>query len=264
MINGFILDNSTNFPFYRCSAIETPHGFATRLGGVGTIPHLASLNTGYALGDDDYIVDQNRKLIANAVGFDYEKAVGAKQIHSSLVMTVSAADAGRMDFECDGFVTKDRGIALTIKTADCVPILFCDKNAGVIGAVHAGWRGTVSRIAPICLEKMVKLGAKKENVKIAIGACIHSCCYEVDNDFTCAVENAIGHELCMQFVLKDKIGDKYHADLVGLNRALLEEVGADGENIFVCSECTCCKPDIFFSHRASGGKRGVMMSAIVL
>lgn len=265
MTNSFILDSSAYTPVYRCAEIEAAHGFSTRLGGVSTAPHLASLNTGYGLGDDDNVVAQNRRLFAEAVGFDPAKAVGAKQIHSNSVITVTSADAGRIDFECDGFVTRESGIALTIKTADCVPILFCDKNAGVIGAVHAGWRGTIARIASICLSEMEKIGAKRKDVKIAIGACIHSCCYEVDKPFVCAVENAVGVELCQRAVVKDDDNDnRYHADLVELNCALLEEAGACRSNMFVCPECTCCKPDVFFSHRASKGKRGVMMSAIVI
>ena len=262
--NRFILEKRKKAPFYRCVEIGAKHGFATRLGGVSTIPYLASLNTGYGLGDEDGTVDQNRLIFSEAVGFDVEKAVGARQIHSSVVKTVTSSDAGRFDFECDGFVTGERGIALTVKTADCVPILFCDEDAGVIGAVHAGWRGTAAHIAPICISEMEKLGARAENVKVAVGACIHSCCYEVDQPFFDSVEASVGKELCSRFVLKDKAGDRYHADLAGLNCALLEDAGVLRRNIFVCSECTCCKPEVFFSHRASGGKRGVMMSAIVL
>ena len=250
--------------YLSCPELGCKNGFFSRLGGVSTIPHLASLNVGYGLGDEKENVDENRKRIANELGFDISKAVSAKQIHSAVVHTVTKDDFGASLLECDGFVTDIPGTALMIKTADCTPILFSDIQNRVIGAVHAGWRGTVSKIAEECVERMCELGAKRSSIRAAIGPCIHQCCYEVDLPFYNEIRSRLGEDICDEYVKKDASGDRFHADIAGMNREILILSGIPKENIFISGECTCCRPDIYFSHRASKGKRGVMMSAIVL
>ena len=239
--------------------IKCTHGFSTREGGVSHGDGLDTLDLGMGKEED---VKENRRRFASALGSDSSRMFSAKQIHSNIVMAVTENDIGR-HFECDGFVTNEKDLLLTVKIADCVPILLCDET-NVIGAVHAGWRGTVGGIALSAVKKMIALGASPENIKVAIGPCIHPCCYEVDIPFVNAVKEAeYGSEL-LQYIVPSEKADKFYADLPSINRHLLLSVGIKPENINVCDVCTCCQSDAFFSHRASHGKRGLMMGGIVL
>lgn len=246
--------------YFRSARIDLPHGFSTRAGGVSSAPHLATMNMGRNLGDDPAAVDQNYRRFCAALEVDPATVVYTKQIHSADVLEVGAADAGKT-YECDGFVTRERGVALTVRTADCVPILFASPN-GVIGACHAGWRGTVAGIQRETVRKMEALGAKAEDIRCAVGAAIRVCCYEVGGDFVEAVAASPCGEVCSKYIVyKD---GRPHADLVGMNIELLRLCGIREENIAVSGDCTCCRPDIYFSHRASKGKRGVMCALISL
>ena len=148
-----------------------------------------------------------------------------------------------------------------MRTADCVPILFWSPD-GVIGACHAGWRGTVAGIQQITVRKMAERGAKPEDIRCAVGASIRFCCYEVGEDFVGAIVASPCGGVCGKYVYPPEGGGKPHADLVGMNVELLKLAGVREENIAVSGDCTCCKPDVYFSHRASGGKRGVMAAII--
>ena len=239
--------------------IKCSHGFSTRDGGVSHGNGLDTLDLGMGCDSD---VTENRRRFASALGGDISSFFSAKQIHSSTVEAVTSADVGKY-YECDGFVTREKGLLLTVKVADCVPILLYD-DIGVIGAVHAGWRGTVSGIAVNAVNKMISLGARAESIRVAIGPCIHSCCYEVDIPFVEAVKNTeYGNEL-MTYIAPGEKQDHFYADLPEMNRHLLVFAGVNRENINVCDSCTSCNSDVFFSHRASHGKRGLMMGGIIL
>lgn len=246
-------------PLLISNNIKCSHGFSTREGGVSRGNGLDTLDLGMG---NEIDVNENRRRFASALGSDISRMLSAKQIHSSIVEEVTESDLGR-HFECDGFVTCEKNLLLTVKVADCVPILLYDE-VGVIAAIHAGWRGTVSGIAVNAVKKMISLGAAAENVKAAIGPCIHPCCYEVDIPFVNAVNEAeYGNEL-LPFIAPDKEEGKFYADLPSMNRHLLISVGIRPENINICESCTSCQSNVFFSHRASHGKRGLMMGGIVL
>ncbi|MBR6514668.1 MAG: peptidoglycan editing factor PgeF [Clostridia bacterium] len=242
--------------YFKSEKIRVSHGFSTRLGGVSKEPHLAEMNLGKNLGDDPASVEENYRRMASAIGFENGSIVFTNQIHSNIVLTVGKADIGKV-YDCDGFVTKEKGVTLAVRSADCVPILFYDDKARVIGAVHAGWRGTVDRIQQNCVRAMCELGATPEGITVLIGACIHKCCYKVGEDFCNTLYERLGRELTDRYVSPDM-----YADLVGLNRELLEEMGV--RDITASPDCTCCKSDLYFSHRASKGKRGVMSAFISL
>ena len=249
-----------NFPLvmHKCRGMTFSHGFSTRLGGITDDEDRGSLDLGAGDGED---VSENRKRFANALLSDTDVMFSAKQIHSDKILCVTKDDIGQY-FECDGFVTSEKGILLTVKIADCVPILFEDVENGVIGASHAGWRGTVAGIAQKTIESMEKLGAKRENIIAVIGPSIHSCCYEVDDPFVCAVKGSPCAEIVLPFISpKNKLG-KYFADLQGMNYALLSACGI--QKIYVSPLCTCCNKDVLFSHRGSNGKRGLMMAWIIM
>lgn len=259
MKNGFYIDN-TPLPLIKNDAFSFKHGFSTRKGGVSVGDGRDTLDLGTGNGDD---VTENRKRFASALGVSDEKLVFAKQIHSNKVVTVTAENYKDV-FECDGFVTREKGILLAVKSADCTPMILCDKENGVTGAVHAGWRGTVSGIALRGVEKMKEIGADEKNIVVLIGPCIHSCCYEVDIPFVCAVEKSEYGNFLMPYIKKSQEEGKFYASLTDMNKQLLKLSGIREDNIYVSELCTCCENDMLFSHRASRGKRGLMMAATVM
>ena len=255
-------------PRYRSSLLENiPHGFSTRHGGVSECEHTKSMNLAFNRGDDDATVIKNFEIFARAVGADPKRGVMLGQIHSCDIMTVTENEHGlgiytKSDISLDGFVTNTPGTLLCVRVADCVPILFADSDAGVIGAVHSGWRGSVGKISVNCIKRMCELGAVRENIRASVGPCICKDCYEVGEDFVAECENRLGHRLCAEFI--EEQNGKPHADLKRLNYLVLREAGLSENNIDVSTLCTCCAPDEFFSHRYHKDKRGTMCAMIAL
>ena len=260
------------FMFLKSSILRSPHAFSTRVGGVSTNEHTKSLNLAFGRGDEREIVLENLKILADAVGFKPENIVSRPQIHSDRVSLVGKLNCGEGYFktenipEGDGYITDERGVVLGIKTADCVPILFEAERDGevvAVGAVHAGWKGTVAQIAPKCAFFLSEMyDVKPENIRAAIGPCIRMCCYEVGEDFLSAVSDALGREVAEKFVFRK--GERLACDLVALNCFLLIHYGILPENIDVIGECTCCNPNKYFSHRYSKGHRGTMLNVIYI
>ena len=157
------------------------HAFCTRLGGISEGP-FTSLNTGFLVGDREEDVRRNLALIGKAFAIPAERLVLMGQVHGDRIFILDGdgPPPGSIP-ECDGLITDRPGVALGIRTADCVPLLFVDRVRRVIGVAHAGWRGTALRIA----SKMVDLFEKRfssrvEDILIAIGPAIGVCCYQVD------------------------------------------------------------------------------------
>ena len=257
--------------YLKSNKLKARHGFATRIGGVSKNEHTKSLNLAFGRGDEREIVLQNLSLFADAVGFDAHSIVSVSQIHSADVRVVTEEDAGqgyfgKEGFACDGYVTNTKGLTLGVKTADCVPILMeaRDDMGGVIavGAVHAGWRGTVGGIAEECIKKLSAFGANPENIRVCIGPAICGECYTVREDFYGAVRDALGERDSERFVIPTSQIGMWRCDLRDMNRELLISAGVKAENIEVSDECTCCMPHKYFSHRYTGGKRGTMLSVI--
>ncbi len=258
----FYLKNHGALIYNLSDQIAFPHGFSTRTGGVSTLEHLATLNFTVTTGDSEANVSENYRIFLSALGLAPESRISSHQIHSDRVRYVTEADRGVTFDDCDGFVTDRPGVSLVVKTADCVPILLADSKAGVIAAVHAGWRGTVAGIAQNALSEMVKLGASLADIRVAIGPCIHDCCFEVQSDFVDAVTAARGTAFANAHVRRR--GGAWYADLVGMNLALLTEAGIAANRIDVAADCTCCAPFLYHSHRATKGKRGTMAAVITI
>lgn len=258
-LSDFFINQQSSVPYLACRALPFPHGFTTRLGGVSHGNGLDTLDLGAA---DTAETEENRRRFAGAFGLPRQALFYAKQVHGTRIETVTAKDCGRA-FTCDGFVTRERGLLLAVKTADCLPLLLGDPEAGVIAAVHAGWRGTIAGIATHAVSAMVALGASPTRILAAIGPCIHRDCYEVDAPFFAAVKEK--NEALTAFVtpLPHKEGH-YLADLVAMNRYLLLSAGLSEENLYASGFCTACASELLFSHRANGGKRGLMMAGICL
>ena len=241
-----------------------PHCFSTRFGGVSE-GYLASLNLGTHRGDLPENVRENYRILGEAVGFAPENTVFTKQIHSDIVERVGPSHRGRgLKWEategCDGLVTNDLGVVLTVFSADCTPILFYDPVAGAVGACHAGWRGTAAGIASRVVEKMTaEFGSAPGNIRAAIGPCISQCCFETHADVPDAMIRSMGDEARSCILPK---GDKFLVDLKGLNALWLRRAGV--EQICIAEECTACQPDRFWSHRRVGDLRGSLAAMITL
>ncbi len=247
------------------------HGFSTREGGVSRLPHTAGMNVAEGHGDPAETVRENIAILAHAVTDDTlteNAVVCAPQIHSARIRYVTEADGGcgvtRPAGESgDGFFTDRPGVLLMIRVADCVPILFSARRTDgtpLVAAVHAGWRGTSAGIAPRAVECLLRAGAEPDSVRAAIGQCIHGCCFEVREDFIAAVTDARSVDFARRHIRKRD--GKYFADLVGMNGEMLLTAGLPEARIDVSPHCTACAPDLFHSHRATGGKRGAMGAII--
>ena len=170
------------------TAIEgIQHGFFTNQGGVSSGIYT-SLNCGKSSQDEVQNVMQNRRRAMAALNLENARLYGLHQIHSTIVHQITAETDS--DYPAgDAYVTKEKGVAISVLGADCTPILFADKNASVIGAAHAGWRGAVSGIVQSVVEKMCQLGAHKDDIIAAIGPTIHQDSYEVQADFIKELNN---------------------------------------------------------------------------
>ena len=263
------------FMFTKSTIIRSPHAFATRRGGVSELEHTKSLNLAFGRGDSDKTVLKNLEIFANNVGFDPKNVISLPQIHSDIICKVDKSDCGKGYFirdgidGADGYITDCQGVALGIKTADCVPILLEAEKDGkivAVGAVHAGWRGSVAKIAPKCVKMLCEnYGVTPTDIRVCIGPCIHKCCYEVGKDLLLSASAALGEEIASKFITpKTGVSGKYRCDLVALNRHLLTECGILPKNLDLIDKCTCCEPDTFFSHRYSGGLRGTMLNVIFM
>ena len=157
------------------------HGFAGRRGGVSTGLY-AGLNVGLGSDDDRSAILRNRDLARDAV-LPGATLVTVRQVHSPDVVTVTAPIAEDERPEADAMVTRTPGLILGILTADCVPVLFADREAGVIGAAHAGWKGAISGVTDRTIAAMEMLGATRGGIACAIGPCIGRASYEVTLDF---------------------------------------------------------------------------------
>lgn len=238
---------------------EVRHGFATRNGGVSVIPAVASMNTAVRMGDTPENVAKNVELLAEYAGLAGCPVVYSRQIHSANVLRVTPDDTKTdpEDREWDGYVTDCRGIGLLVRAADCVPILFAgvkEDLSPVIGAAHAGWKGTALGIAAEVVEKMCRMGAVRSSIRVAVGPSIHSCCFEVKEDFVLSVTEMAGADFAARHI--SRTDGRFFASLQGMNLEILEGAGIPRENIDISDDCTAHMSDVYHSHRATAGNRG--------
>ena len=259
------------------------HGFSTRPGGVSELGGEKVLNLSFTDWDARDNVLENRERLVAALGVPDAtremKLVSLKQIHSDAICHFEAAPA----LPClgDASITNQPGLLLGVQTADCVPILLADPKKRAVAAVHAGWRGTLARIAAKTIGQMqMRFGSKPSDLLAAIGPSIGGCCYEV------------GTEVATQFISQfadaadwfDELrtGDEPNPlqwmnmmppghqpppknvllDLRKANRAQLLAAGLRDANIFVSALCTACRSDLLFSYRKEGAGTGRMLSVI--
>ncbi|CAM4180399.1 peptidoglycan editing factor PgeF [Deinococcus marmoris] len=241
--------------------LMTPHAFSTRAGGISAGPYGSvgpyGAETGGGLNLDDRednaeVVAENRRRLAAALDFGPADFARLDQVHGTEVVTVTGPGV----WTGDGLVTATPGVLLAIGTADCYPLLLEDAQAGVIGAAHAGWKGTLGRIAEKTVQAMCELGAQTGRIRAAVGPGI------------CGERYGVGAEVAEKFTqagLGDFVlirGEQPHLDLAGANRAVLLSAGLSEDNIWLSGRCST-EPE-FYSYRRDAGKTGRMWAVIGL
>jgi YfiH family protein len=261
------------------------HGFSTRSGGASKLQAICDgrersesvLNLGFTEWDQRERVLENRAQFFAAVGAGKMRVVALRQIHSDMIHGVDAVVHGNVSREDapqgDALFTRERGVLLVVQTADCIPILLADPNYHAVAAIHAGWRGTLRRIARKTLGRMqMEFGTRPEDVIAALGPGIGPCCYEVGpevaKEFQAQFPNAREwfdgpfdalasdeHDpnwlpwLTMRPPGHQQSPPRARLDLIAANRAILAGAGVDPGNIFSSGLCTACRSDLLFSYR---------------
>ncbi|MBK1635255.1 peptidoglycan editing factor PgeF [Rhodovulum adriaticum] len=219
------------------------HGFFTRRGGASS-GIFSGLNCGGGSSDQSEVVAINRGRVAGAMGVEPEHLVTAHQVHSADVAALDAPPTDRP--QVDGLVTDRPGLALAVLTADCQPVLFADRAAGVIGAVHAGWRGALNGILEATLDAMEGLGAARADIVAAIGPTISQSAYEVGPEF---LATFVADDTDNTRFFANGQGDRMLFDLPGYSLARLRAAGI-GQALWT-RHCTYSDPARFFSFRRS-------------
>lgn len=242
------------------------HCVTTRLGGVSE-GECTSLNLSFNRNDKRENVIKNYKIIADAIGVDFNKMILSNQVHDNKIWVVKPEDAGKglvkesdiIGF--DGLSTNCVGIPLVTFYADCVPVLMLDPVKKAITAVHSGWKSTVKNISCEALKLMKDTyGSDLKDIQVVIGPSICKDCFEVDADvYNCFIE---AFSWCKQFT--DYKYGKYHIDLQRIIKQNLVNSGVLEQNIAISDVCTKCNNDVFFSFRGDNGKTGSLVAIMML
>ena len=239
------------------------HAFFTRTGGVSTGVY-SSLNCSHGSRDERDAVIENRRRAMARLDIPAHALVTCRQVHGAKIISVNGKVESFRNIEADGLVTNQRGIALGVLTADCAPIILVDVGAGVIGSIHAGWRGALAGVIEAGLKSMVGLGAHIESINASIGPCIGPSSYEVGSEFA---RRFVKQSRKSQIFFKSAFrSGHYFFDLSGYAEMRLAACGL--REIDRCPEDTYLDADRFFSFRRSqhSGELdyGRALSAVVL
>ncbi|MBI5197971.1 MAG: peptidoglycan editing factor PgeF [Nitrospirae bacterium] len=205
-----------------------------------------------------------------AVPPEMGRFVSVRQVHGNTVFEADFPGGSWSDFiraaaesSADALITDRRGVGLAVVTADCVPVLLYDPVRRIIGAVHAGWRGTVEGVLSKTVAKMVeKFQSDPVDIRAGLGPAIGPCCYEVGPEVVRRLKESPWEQ--WESCLHPRDGDKGVLDLIALNRLQLLHGGIISGNIHRSDLCTACRPDLFYSYRRDGIGTGRMVSGIIL
>jgi YfiH family protein len=255
------------------------HGFSTRPGGISHLDGEKVLNLGFTDWDTRENVLENRRRLQSALGASDLQLIALKQIHSDVIHLIEAAP--QEPCKGDASATNRPGLLLGVQTADCVPILLVDPKKRAIAAIHAGWRGTLARIAEKAIGQMqMHFATNPAGLLAAIGPSIGPCCYEVGTEVATQFQSQFAD--APDWFDKFRTGDEpnpvqwlnmmppghqpppknVHLDLKKANRAQLLATGLPPQNIFTSDLCTACRPDLLFSYRKQGSQSGRLLSVI--
>lgn len=237
------------------------HGFFSRRGGASS-GIFAGLNCGLGSSDQSEAVALNRRRVAEAMEVAPEALIGVHQVHSPAVVTIDGPIQGDKP-KADAIVTATPGLALTVLTADCQPVLFSDPDANVIGAAHAGWRGALEGVLEATLDAMEKLGARRANIRAVIGPTISQRAYEVGPEF---LDDFIADDPDNTRFFANGQDDRMLFDLPAFGLHRLRRAGV-GQAEWT-RHCTYSDPERFYSYRrathAGEADYGRLISAIRL
>jgi len=213
--------------------------------------NIQGLNLSVSTNDDRDVVLKNRELFYESLGLSQQDLARGRQVHGN---TVHIVTKGGIHGDGDGFVTNTPGVAVSVMVADCAAILLVDRKARVVGALHAGWRGTVAGIVASGIQAMTSLGANPADIEAYIGPCISQACFE------------LGEEVASQFpeTYVDRSGLKPHADIREWLKDQLIDEGIAINHIQVDATCTFGDEDRYYSYRRQGDASGRMMALVWL
>lgn len=244
------------------------HGFSTRLGGVshGIYSSMNFREDGEETAEN---VRTNYKRMSDALSLELSSLVRPSLCHGNRVQRVGKKDCGKgvirpTDLiETDGLITNDQGVTLIATFADCVPLYFVDLKHRAIGLAHSGWRGTVAKIGAEIIHKMQEeFDSNASELIVCIGPSICKTCYEVGEDTAAEFSQAFP-DVTSEIIQKNSRG-MYFLDLWKANEYLLKKEGILPEHLSVTDLCTCCNPELLFSHRATKGRRGNLAAFLAL
>lgn len=238
-------------------------GFSTRNDGISLAPY-DTLNLGLHVDDDQEHIITNRKKLAEKLSIPLDDWVAAEQLHGTNIHVVNQSDKGKGSIsinsalkDVDGLITNEKGILCTAFFADCVPLFFFDPVTSYIGIAHAGWRGTVNKMAFEMVKRFQTLGVNKSDLLVVIGPSISQQYYEVDNNVIKHIDKQFMDNAVFQSSEK-----KYKLDLKQLNYEFLLNAGINKKNIQKSLLCTYKEDDLFFSYRRDHGTTGRMLGFI--
>ena len=292
--DGFELRRAAGVEFFSAHVLKSlpwlVHGFSTRKGGESRLGSERVLNLGFTDWDSREAVTRNRLKFAAAIGAAKMPLIALRQIHSDVAYVFPVSVSSNEPCRGDASITRQPELLLGVQTADCVPILLADARRRIVAAVHAGWRGTLARIAAKALGRLrVEFGTRPEDVVAALGPAIGRCCYEVGPEVALAFSGQFaqagdwfdgpferlssGEEpnplpwLTMMPPGHEPPPERVQLDLRAANRWQLIDAGVKPRNIAVSALCTRCRTDLFFSYRGERSESGVshsgrMMSVI--
>lgn len=246
----------TDFIEYLCRCDDVVAATTCRGGeAVGRDPYSGFSLCHYTGDAPDHYMRSRRRL-ADAIGVSPEMIIIPRQTHSTNVLTVGDGPVGDDDLDgVDAVVTARRGVVAGVNTADCVPLVMVDATAGVVGAAHAGWRGAVAGIQQRTVGAMERLGADAGRIRVFMGPCICQDCFEVGEEVACRFGD--------RFVSR-RPGERPHVDLAAYVADTLVGEGVRADHISLPTACTRCRPDRYFSARASGIASGRNFTFIYL
>jgi len=258
-------DSIRYYTFDLLRDVHVVHAAITRRGGISPEP-WSSLNVGGTVGDDSDRVLENRRRTIQALGLPFGSLYDVWQVHGKRVVYAQAPRPINMPhLKADAILTNQPGVALFMRFADCVPIFLFDPLRNVIGLVHAGWQGTVNRIAAEAILAMGdRYGSQPENILAGIGPSIGPHHYQVGSDVIKKVQETFGGDASELIYFEDQAEEDYRAqfDLWRSNRLVLEQAGV--REIEVSGVCTACHLEDWYSHRGEKGRTGRFGALIAL
>ena len=196
--------------------------------------------------DMQAVVEENKKMFCEELGISSENLISPEQRHTD---SIEVAEVGKNEYsQCDALILTNYEQAVFLNFADCTPLVAYDKKQNIAAVIHAGWKGTVGRIATKTILKMMDdFGSDVRDIRVAIGPAISVCCYEVKEDVFNMSMISVQDNKGLYEIRDGKI----YVNLKEINKRQLEELGV--KYIDVCPYCTCCNNDLFYSYRKEGG-----------